>query len=94
MLQPTVLILQVLEPLYIACRHPGVLRLPVVLRSIANPVLPTQLSHSNARFPLLQNAYDLLLCIPRLLHPCLLVRVSYYVNTLLTSGTFFGGQVR
>jgi hypothetical protein len=60
LLQPPVLVFQVLEALRLAYRQFAVLRFPVGNRGIADPLLSAKLIYGHAGFAFLQDADDLL----------------------------------
>src|SRR5439155_17725617 len=68
LLQPPVLILQLPQPSRFTDFQPAVLRLPAVVRLIADLVLPADLPHRQTRFHFLQNPNDLLLAESTLPH--------------------------
>ena len=70
MLQPLVLLFQLLQPLRLAHVHPAELRLPGVERRRADPVLAAQIRRLHPSLVLLQNPDDLLFRVPALLHAC------------------------
>ena len=43
--QPTVLVLELFEPLHLTQLHPAELRLPAVVRLLGNPVRSTEIGH-------------------------------------------------
>ena len=68
-LQLGILLLEPAEPTGLGHLQPATLRLPGVRRRARHPVLATQVQHNRTRIGLLQDADDLLVREPLLLHP-------------------------
>src|ERR1700736_612522 len=93
LLQPPVFFFQAPQPTSFIHLQATILRLPAVVRLVADPVLPTDLLDRHPGFSFLQNPNNLFLRKSALLHDRLSSPALYPRRTHISAGPVFGGQV-